>query len=245
MGRPKGSTWHSDSKIMLALQFKPRRFNEFEWSLVEEPLFKISIPEDPKTKNIEAWKHRVRQHEKIWRIPRKTLARRLKVLVAKGWVIRTVLPEHGHHVEYRLNFSKREEMLKELPVPELRLTRSQAELLREVDAVIPLEEELPALGSLSHDEVLKIFLRLRGGELCPKCLEKGAGKKAMHVSKDNDGRLYCRNCGEEVSLEECEELLEKIRRRELNRKLDKSFREIQRFFDAIDQQLEENNQFAQ
>lgn len=235
MGRPKGSTAHSDAKIIHALLYRPRRFSEFELALVEE--FGRDLPKDVEEKNVTFWKGFVRS----WRIPRKTLARRLKALVAKGWVIRTVLPEHGHHVEYRLNFSKSEEMLKELPVPELRLTRSQVKLMRKIDAVIPLKEELPALEKFSTKEVLEIFLRLRSGEfVCPKCLEKGEGKKALNVSKDADGRFYCRNCGEEVSLEECEEHLKDIIRKEFSKKLEKSRKEILRFFDAIDQQLEEN-----
>lgn len=240
MGRPKGSTVHSDTKIILALLYKPRRFSEFEWALVKE--FRGKMPENVEAKSVEAWKRFVRGHEKFWRIPRKTLARRLKTLVAKGWIIRKILPEHGHHVEYRLDFSMADEMLEELPMPELRLTRSQVKLLKKIDAVVPLKEELVGLEKLSDNEVLEIFLRLRRGEfVCPGCLEKGEGKKACNVSKDVDGRLYCRNCGEEVLLEECEELLKEIIRKQFSRKFDKSIRETLRFFDAIDRQLEKEN----
>ena len=236
MGRPKGSTAHSDSKIILALLYKERRFSEFEWALVEE--FGQDLPKDVKVKNAEFWKHFVRS----WRISRKTLARRLKALVTKGWIVRKVLPKQGHHVEYRLNFSKADEMLEKLPLPELRLTRSQTKLLKTLDAVVPLEQELPAIGKFPHERVLDIFLRLRSGQfVCPKCLKKGEGEKALNVSRDVDGRFYCRNCGEEVSLEECEELLKEIIRKEFSRKFEKSIRETLRFFDAIDQQLEKEN----
>jgi len=244
MGRPKDSSVHSDSKIINALLYKPRRFSEFERALIEENPVEMpdDIPEDVKIKNPDAWKRFVKAHEKFWRIPRKTLARRLKALVAKGWIIRRVLPEHGHHVEYRLNFSMADKMLEELPLPELRLTRSQVKLLKKIDAVVPLKEELPGLEKLSDNEVLEIFLRLRSGEfVCPKCLEKGEEKKACNVSKDVDGRLYCRNCGEEVSSEECENLLAKVIRMEFSKKFHKSMKGTLRFFDAIDKQLEKTN----
>jgi len=234
MGRPKGSIVHSDIKIILALLFRPRKFSELEWALVEE--FQDEFVGNAKRRNDLALKH----FERTWRLPRKTLARRLKVLVAKGWVVRGVLPEHGHHVEYSLDFSKAGEMLKELPFPKLRLTRSQIKLTRKIDAVTPLKEEIQKLDKLSIDEVLEIFFRLRSGEfVCPKCLRKGEGKKALNVSKDVDGRLYCRNCGEEVSSEECEELLKSIMRREFSKKFGNSIRETLQFFDAIDQQPEE------
>lgn len=213
MGRPKGSTVHSDTKIILALLYKSRRFSEFEWALVEE-------------------------FGRSWRIPRKTLARRLKALRAKGWIVRIVLPKHGHHVEYQLNFSKADEMLKELPLPELRLTRSQIKFLNTVDAVIPLEEELPAIGKFPHERVLDIFLRLRSGEfVCPKCLKESEGEKGLNVLKGADGRFYCRNCGGEILLEECEELLEEIMEKALRKGIEAGFQDVRRLLDAIDRQL--------
>jgi len=234
MGRPKGSTDRSDTKIILALLYRPRRFSEFEWALVEE--FGRDLPKEVKVKHPIVWKGFVR----TWGIPRKTLARRLKALVAKGWIIRTVLPIHGHHVEYRLNFSKREEMLKESPSPELHLTRSQVKLIKKAEAVTPLKEELPGLDRFSRDEVLDIFLRLRSGEfVCPKCLEKGEGERALNVSKDADGRFYCRNCGEEVLPEECEELREEIFRKNFSKISHEFMKDISRFFAAIDRQIEE------
>ena len=159
------------------------------------------------------------------------------VLVAKGWVIRTVLPEHGHHVEYRLNFSKGKEMLEELPVPKLRLTRSQVRLEKKADAVFPLKEELPALDNLPHDKVLELFLRLRSGESCPKCLLRGEGKNATNAWQDVDGKFYCRNCGEEISIEECDELLSEILERNSRKIYIEGLKDMQRFFNAIDKQL--------
>lgn len=239
MGRPKNSTHHSDAKIMLALQYKPRRFNEFEWALLE--IFPLELPEDAKEKNPVAWNRLKRSHERIWKIPRKTLARRLKALVAKGWVIRKVLPVHGHHVEYHLNFDKRKEMLRELPpLPLLSMTRSQARLSRTLDAVDPLKEEILGLENLPDDEVLEMYLRLCGGEMCPKCFENEGAEKAMNVVKESDGRVYCRNCGREISIEECEEFLEKIMRKDSEKRSKEFYEQITKFFGAIDKQLEEN-----
>lgn len=235
MGRPKGSTVHSDTKIIVALLHRPRRFSEFEWALVEE--YGRDLPEDAEARNPEYWKRFV----KSWRLPRKTLARRLKAFLAKDWVIRTVLPLHGHNVEYRLNFSKMDEMVEELPVPELRLVRSQARFMRKVDAVIPLKEELPGLEKLSADRVVEIFFRLRSGEfVCPNCLAKGECEKALDVLKNVDGRFYCRNCGQEVLLEECEKLLKQVLGKEFSKKLRKSRRETLEFLDGIRKQLEES-----
>jgi len=232
MGRPKGSTRHSDGKIIQALLYRPRRFSEFEWALIEEHSW--GLPEDIKVKRPKHWKDFVR----FWKIPRTTLARRLRELVAKGWVIRKVLPEKGHHVEYSLDFSKADEILEDLPTPDLQLTKSQKKLMKRVDAVVPLKRGLPHLRNWPNEEVIDVFLRLRSGEfVCPKCLKRGGVEKAMNVLKDADGTLYCRNCGEEIRSEECSNLLSGIQLEVLERELDAIFKEMTRFTSAIDQQL--------
>lgn len=239
MARPKGSTAHSDSKIILALLYKPRRFSEFENALIEE--LARDLPDDFESIDPNSWKRIFRP----WRLPRKTLARRLKALVAKGWVIKSRLPIHGRHVEYRLNFSKADEMLEELHLSEVHFTRSQIRFLKTVNAVVPLREEIPAIESFSHERVLEIYRRLRRGEfVCPKCLRKGKAEKALnviHAPEGVCGTFYCRNCSEEVSLVECEEFLKELIRKEVDRKIHKAFSDGLRFFDAIERQLEKED----
>ena len=231
MGRPEGSTVHSDTKIILALLFEPRRFSEFEWALVEE--YGRDLPNDAEARNPEYWKRFVRS----WRLPRKTLARRLKALVAKGWVIKKRLPIHGRHVEYRLNFSKSDEMEKELPIPKLGFTRSENKLFRYVSRVVALRDEFPELQKMSNNDFIDLFQRLEGGKyVCPYCLVKGERKNALNVSKIG-GRFYCRNCGKEVKLEESKELLEGIMEKRLNEDWEAAFRDFRRFMDAIERQL--------
>ncbi|HDQ06592.1 MAG TPA: hypothetical protein ENN36_07720, partial [Candidatus Bathyarchaeota archaeon] len=178
MGRPKGSTVHSDTKIILALLLKPRRFSEFEWALVED--YKQGLLDDAgKPKNPVYWKRFV----KTWRLSKKTLARRLDALVARGWVIKRRLPIHGRHVEYLLNFSKSDEILEELHIPKLKFTRSEKRLLKKIYRVVPLRDAFPELENMSSEEFLDLFCRLDGGKyVCPSCLAKGEGKKAMDVS---------------------------------------------------------------
>ncbi len=231
MGRPKGSTVHTDSKIILALLFKPRRFSEFENALVDE--LAGDLLDDAEARNPDSWKRFVRP----WRLPRKTLARRLKALVAKGWVIKKRLPIHGRHVEYRLNFSKSDEMEKELPIPKLSFTRSENKLFRKVFRVVPLRDEFPELQNMSDDDFIDLFLRLDGGKyVCPYCLVKGEGKKSMNVSV-KDGKFYCRSCGVEIKLDECKELLEGIMEKRLTKDQEAAFRDFCRFMDAIERQL--------
>jgi len=233
MGRPEGSTIHSDTKIILALLLKPRRFSEFEWALVEE--YGRDLSNDAEFRNPEYWKRFVR----FQRLPRKTLARRLKALVAKGWVIKKRLPLHGRHVEYRLNFSKSDEILEDLPIPELRFTRSEKRLLKKIFRVVPLRDEFPELENMSGDDFLDLFCRLDGGKyVCPSCLVKGEGKKAMNVSL-KDGSFFCRNCCLEIKLDECKELLEGIMVKRLTKDGKAAFRDFRRFIDAIERQLSE------
>lgn len=173
-----------------------------------------------------------------WRIPRKTLARRLKVLVAKGWIIRKVLPEHGHHVEYSLNSAKAEEILKALPTPNLQLTTPQKKLVKTAWVTVPVTEEFSALRNSSTEKILEVYLRLRSGEfVCPKCLKRGGVEKALDVFKDSNGRFYCRNCGEEISSDECNELLKEIMLEAFQRDLNEASKDISRFLEAIDKQL--------
>lgn len=231
MGRPKGSNVHSDTKIILTLLYKPRRFSEFEWALVEE--YGRDLPNDAEARNPEYWKRFVRS----WRLPRKTLARRLKALVAKGWIMKKRLPIHGRHVEYRLNFSKSDEILKEVPIPKLRFTRSENKLFRKVFRVVPLRDEFPELQKMSNDNFIDLFCRLEGGKyVCPYCLVKGEGKNSMNVSI-KAGKFYCRSCGVEIKLDECKELLEGIMEKRLTKDQEAAFRDFCRFMDAIERQL--------
>lgn len=171
-----------------------------------------------------------------WRIPPKTLARRLKALVAREWVIRRVLPEHGHHVEYSLNRDKAEEILEALPIPTLELA-TKDKIVNTAWVAVPLKREFPALRDLSTDEVIRVYLRLRGGDsVCPGCLKKGEGKKALDVFKDPSGKFYCRNCGEEISPDECNELINEIMENAFKRDRHKAFRKIMRFLEEIDKQ---------
>ena len=236
MGRPKGSTLHTDNKIILALLLKPRSFGEFERCLVKE--FPFKAPGFAKEKNPEAYARLKGLHERFYRIPKKTLARRLKSLVAKGWITKKVLSKHGHHVEYELSFSKHKEILEALPVLKLILTRTQKRLLRTIDRVGPLKEEIPELIGMSYDEVLGIFIRLRAGEyVCPRCLTQGKGKRALNVSIDADARFYCRSCGEEVTIEETQKLLSETLEKNVAKRFAEGLPELQRFFQAIDKQL--------
>lgn len=232
MGRPKGSTWNTDSKIILALLYKPRSFSEFEYALVEE--FSRSwadedTKDDPRMRELLV---------KMWRIPRRTLARRLKQLVAKGWVKREIAHKHGHHVIYSLNFSKRDEILEAMPKPEVPADFFEDKFARTVRVGGSLRMKFPQLRKLPTDKIVDIYLRLQKGEfICPNCLIKG--EEALNVHRASDGRFYCRNCGEEISADECNKLLKEVMLEAFKRVADKAFMNLERFFEAIDKQLKE------
>ena len=228
MGRPKGSTWNTDLKIILALLYKPRKFSEFEYALVNQ--FCPEWEENSKLK---------KSLIKRWRIPRRSLARRLKHLVAKGWVKREILHKHGHHVVYSLNFSKADEILKTMPKPEISLKDSEEKLIKKAWVDVPLRNKLPKLNKLSTDEIVEIYLRLRKGEyICPNCLRKG--REALNVHEAVDGRLYCRNCGQEVSIDECNKLLEEVMSVAFERDMNKALTFLRQFLKAVDEQLKKD-----
>ena len=102
-----------------------------------------------------------------------------------------------------------------------------------------LRKGFPELRNSPTEKVIDVYLRLKDGDfVCPKCLEKGGVEKALNVSNAPTGKFYCRNCGEEVSPDECYELLNKVMIEALDRDLDKAFQNISRFFKAIDKQME-------